>query len=119
MRTVTLEEFHAELLAQGVPTEYMAFRCPMCGTVQGIADFTKAGVDTEDVGKYVGFSCIGRFTGAGGPRAKPDGKPCNWTLGGLFRTHKLEVITDDGKSHPHFEPVTPEEAVAHMNNLLS
>jgi hypothetical protein len=45
----------------------------------------------------------------------PDGKPCNWTLGGLFRTHTLEVVTPDGKKHPRFEVATPEQAQAHLD----
>lgn len=50
---------------------------------------------------------------AGPPRKKPDGKPCNWTLGGLFRLHELEVITPDGKAHPTFAVATPAQAQAH------
>ena len=42
------------------------------------------------------------------------GKPCNWTLGGLFALHKLEVVTPDGEKHPRFELATPAEAQAHM-----
>jgi len=70
-----------------------------------------------DVQKYFGFSCVGRFTGAGNP-PKPEDKGkeqkgCNWTLGGLFQMHDLEVVTPDGKKHPCFEPATPEQAKAH------
>lgn len=116
MKIITLVEFHAELKAQGVRShEDSAFVCPMCQTVQSGKDLIAAGAgkDFDEVEEYVGFSCVGRFTGAGSPRSKPDGKPCNWTLGGLFLLHKLEVVTPDGKHHPRFELATPEQAQAH------
>lgn len=78
-----------------------------------------AGKTEGDVEKYVGFSCVGRWTGAGSPRKNPDGKPCNWTLGGLFQTHKVTVVTPDGKPHPIFEVATAEEAQALMRGKES
>lgn len=36
-RTITLEEFHAALQAQGVPQEHYAFKCVACGHVQSFA----------------------------------------------------------------------------------
>jgi hypothetical protein len=117
MKTMSLADFHAVLKAQGVPRDHLAFRCPMCQTVQSANDLITAcaGKDFEEVDKYLGFSCVGRFTGAGSPSAtKGKGIGCNWTLGGLFQMHELEVITEDGKNHPQFEPVTPEEAQAHQ-----
>lgn len=116
MKTMTLAQFHATLMAQGVSArEHIALKCPMCGTVQSAADLIAAGAGAnfDDVEKYLGFSCVGRFTGAGAPRKEPDGQPCNWTLGGLFTLHKLEVLTPDGERHPRFEPATPDEAQAH------
>lgn len=116
MRTITLEEFHAELKAQGVKShEDVAFVCPMCGTVQSGKDFIAegAGKNFDEVEKYVGFSCIGRFTGAGSPRKRPDGSSCNWTLGGLFKLHTLEVVTPDEKHHARFELATPVQAQNH------
>ncbi len=117
MKTMTIEEFRAAVKSQGVPREHYAFRCPMCKTVQSAADLIAAGAgpDLEAVQPSLGFSCIGRFTGAGSPsKDKAPGAGCNWTLGGLFRLHELEVITEDGQHHPHFEPVTPAEAQAHQ-----
>lgn len=119
MRTATLEEFHAELKAQGVEhREDYAFICPMCKTVQSARDFIKTGAcaDFDEAERYLGFSCIGRFTGAKSPRRAPDGEACNWTLGGLFGVHALEVVTADGKHHPHFILATPEQAQAHAQN---
>lgn len=115
IRKISIEEFHGELRAQGVSGKHhLAFRCPMCGTLQSAASLIKAGAgkDFEQVEKFLGFSCVGRFTNAASPRKKPDGQPCNWTLGGLFQFHKLEVIDADGKSHPRFEIATAAEAAA-------
>jgi hypothetical protein len=114
MKTMTLEEFHQAFKAQGVKREDYAMICPMCGTVQSARDLINAGAgpDFDSVETLLGFSCAGRFTGAGAPE-RDSGNLCNWTLGGLFHTHKLEVITPDGKHHPRFEPATPEQAQAH------
>lgn len=116
MKTMTLEEYHSALKAQGVPRENLALVCPLCKCVQSAADLIEAGAGRtfDDVERYLGFSCVGRWTGAKSPRAKPDGKPCDWTLGGLFTLHELEVITPDGETHPRFEPATPEQAQGHM-----
>jgi hypothetical protein len=117
MRVMTLREFLETLSAQQVPREYLAFKCPICGTIQCAADLIAAGAgaDFESVEGYIGFSCVGRWTGAGPhqPGTEP-GRGCDWTLGGLFQLHKLEVIVEDGTAHPHFEPATPAEAQAHM-----
>lgn len=85
------------------------FVCPACGTVQGAPDFYAAGFERGkgEVNKYLGFSCIGRFTrqGDAGIAAKNRGekwdKGCNWTLGGLLQIHELEVEFE-GKKVPHF-----------------
>ncbi|SIT43755.1 conserved hypothetical protein [Paraburkholderia piptadeniae] len=116
MITMTLAEFHAAIKAQNVTShEDIAFVCPMCKTVQSARDLMKvgAGADFDKVEKYLGFACFGRWIDAGSPRNESDGKPCNWSLGGLFRTHKLEVVTPDGEHHPRFELATAEQAAAH------
>lgn len=112
IRSIPVAEFLESLKAQGVPGIHLAFICPMCQCVQSMDSLIKAGAGaTEtDVERYVGFSCVGRWTGADGPRKKPDGKPCDWTLGGLFSLHQLEVVTEDGKTHRHFEVASPEQA---------
>ncbi|MGH8632096.1 MAG: VVA0879 family protein, partial [Burkholderiales bacterium] len=112
------EQYHDALKAQGVPQDHLAMKCPMCGVIQSAASLITAGAGAtfDDVQKFLGFSCVGRFTDASAPRKKPDGKPCDWTLGGLFRVHKLEVVTPDGKAHPRFELATPEEAQALMRS---
>ena len=119
IQEMTLEAFHAALKAQGVQREHLALVCPMCRTVQSASDFITAGAgaDFDAVEKYLGFSCIGRFTGGASPRRKPDGQACDWTLGGFFRLHRLEVITPDGQRHPRFEVATPEQATAHRDRI--
>jgi hypothetical protein len=94
------------------------FVCPMCKTRQSALDFYRAGAKpgTGEVNKYLGFSCIGRFTNAD-PHVsgEPPGKGCDWTLGGLFSIHTLEVIDEAGKAHMHFEfgePVPAQEVAA-------
>lgn len=115
---MTVDEFHAAIKQQNAPSlEDVAFICPMCGVIQSARDLIAAGAgaDFGDVEKYVGFSCVGRFTGAPSPRRERDGKPCNWTLGGFFRIHRVEVLTEDGEAHPRFELASPEAATAHAS----
>lgn len=114
MKTITLEEFHTQAKAQGVPREHVAFKCVACQTVQSATDLIKAGAgkDLDEVQRFLGFSCVGRFTGANSPRKEPDGEPCNWTLGGLFQMHEVQVKFDNGDYRPCFELATPEEAQA-------
>jgi hypothetical protein len=129
MRTMTLADFHAACRAQGVPDEHIAVKCPICGTVQSLADLKAAhaaatpehlrahfGPGTVEPALHLGFSCIGRFTGAGDWRGASDtpGRGCNWTLGGFLKAHTLEVLNAEGKPHPMFELATPEEAQAHL-----
>lgn len=117
MITITLDEFLTKLRSQNVPREHLAFVCPICGSIQSAFDLIKAGAgkDYEEVEKYLAFSCVGRFTHKL-PASKPYGTRygCDWTLGGLFQFHDLEVITPDGKAHPRFRPVSATIAQAHM-----
>lgn len=112
-QTISIDELRSRLKAQGVSdrTNY-AFKCPMCETVQSIKSFICAGISPEEASDLIGFSCVGRVLGAGGPRSKPDGKPCNWTLGGFFRLHTLEIVDEQGTAHAHFALASPEEAQA-------
>jgi hypothetical protein len=108
VRKMTLEEFRAEVERQqaaGTEAVDIKFVCPMCKVPQSGRDLIAAGagVDFGEVNKYLAFSCVGRFTGAPAPRAEPDGQPCNWTLGGLFQTHRLVVVMPDGYHRPTFE----------------
>lgn len=114
MRQMRIEEFHAALREQGVSgREHAALICPVCGTVQSMASLLANGVPEAKVETQIGFSCVGRWTNAGPATRK--GKPqagkvgCDWTLGGLFRLHKLEVVDGD-KVHPCFEIATADQA---------
>jgi len=115
-KQITLSEFHEQLKAQGVQRDHLAFKCPICGTVQSATDLIAAGAgaDFDAVERFLGFSCVGRWRGSGPWREddKP-GRGCDWTLGGLLQLHDLEVVTEDGRAHPRFEPVSAEEAQAH------
>jgi hypothetical protein len=118
MRTLTVKEFIAELKAQGVSKNNLCFVCPVCGTVQSAKDLikAKAGKTFKDVEKYLGFSCVGRFIHMKpAPKEKGTQFGCDWTLGGLFQLHKLEVVDEDGVKHPRFEIATPEQAKEHCN----
>ena len=68
------------------------FKCVRCGEVQDYHDFKNAGVENPE--NYVYFSCIGRFV---------QNRGCDWTLGGLFQIHNLEVVAPDGDTIPVFE----------------
>lgn len=113
MKRITTEEVRELFRAQGVAREHLAFKCPMCGTVQSMASLRAAGVAESDLLNVVGFSCEGRFTHRLPPprdeaeRKARTARGCNWTLGGLLRLHAMEV---DGE--PTFEPASPEEAQA-------
>lgn len=114
---MSLDDFHAACKKQAARSEEIVFVCPMCKRPQSAFDLIEAGAgkSLDDVEKYLGFSCVGRWTGAKLPRKKPDGKSCDWTLGGLFQFHEFEVVTPDGKLHPRFRLATKKEANAHRN----
>lgn len=114
LRIQTLAEFKAACATQDMPRDHIAVMCPICGTIQSIASLAAAGASPAAAERAIGFSCEGRFTNAGpakqGRPARPGTRGCDWTLGGLFRLHRLEVITEDGKHHPHFEPASKSDA---------
>ena len=116
MKEMTLHEFHDECRAQAKSSLDIVFVCPMCKTLQSANDLISAGAgnNLDEVERYLGYACVGRFKGAGTPRREPDGHPCDWTLGGLFKLHRLEVITPDGVRHPRFELATLSDAHAHL-----
>lgn len=99
---ISISDFRDRLKEQGVAgREHSAFKCPRCTTVQSISSMVKAGLNSSDAEKYIGFSCIGRFS-------KNEG--CDWTLDGLFKIHTLEVIDEAGAAHPMFQCASPDEA---------
>lgn len=106
MKTMSVAEWRAEGERRfGPDPRDWKFVCPMCHTVQSARDFYAAGFvpGKGEVNKYLGFSCIGRWTGAGPFSPKSPTRGCDWTLGGLFRIHTLEVMDEEGHQHPRFE----------------
>lgn len=99
MKTVIIQEFKELIKAQGKDRiEDVTFVCPNCKTIQSAQDLIDAGAgkDFDEVNKYLAFSCVGRWSKT---------KGCNWTLGGLFQIHDLEVVDEKGERHPRFMPV--------------
>lgn len=101
---ITMTQFLARLQAQGVPTEHYAFKCVHCGHVQSAASLAKY-LPPADALDAAYSACEGRFN---------KGVGCDWSLGGLFQIHKLEVLSDEGHIVSVFEPASPEEAQALM-----
>lgn len=123
MERITIEQLHERFKAQGASSrEHIAVKCPVCGTVQSMASLAKAGAPADRIENVIGFSCEGRFSNAGPwPSDKRKGKSfdarravrgCDWTLGGLFRIHTLEVINAEGVPQPTFEVASADEAQA-------
>ena len=114
--TITLGVYIERLRAQGVPREHLAFRCFVCGTLQSYRSFERAGVDEKTRELQVGFSCIGRPTGAGpwnpNDRERRGIPGCDWTLGGLFSHAPLYVVDPGGQRVRSFSVATPEGAQA-------
>ena len=112
IEVIGLPAFHARLHAQGVADRnHNAFVCPICGTVQSMASLVEAGATPEKAESIIGFSCEGRLTKAGPFKKANAGRVrgCDWSLGGLFRLHRLEV-NDGTRMHPMFELATAEQA---------
>lgn len=103
---------HKDWIAEGKerfgddPMEWR-FQCVRCGHVQTGRDFMEAGLSKEDAKARMYFSCIGRVNGGE--------SGCDWSLGGLFQLHTLEVVDEEGVM-PVFEfapnAPAPEPATA-------
>ncbi|MES2712009.1 MAG: VVA0879 family protein [Pseudomonadota bacterium] len=126
---ISLAEAHRRMQAQGVSAQrHFAFACPICGTVQSMASLVAAGCPSAEVQGAIGFSCEGRFSGAGPwPSSKDRSakaaqrrqvRGCDWTLGGLFRLHALEIEWPEDRApaaadpRPCFEIVDAAKAQA-------
>ncbi len=70
------------------------FQCVACGHVQSHESVKANKPDVGDTSNWIYFSCEGRVN---------PGTGCDWTLGGLFRIHRCEVRSEDGKTVPVFE----------------
>jgi len=110
MKTYTHEEWldEAERRFGDDPRDWL-FVCPRCKTEQCAWDFYEAGVKGSTIDKVLAFSCIGRFT---------DGKGCDWTLGGLFQIHEVEVEFGDKKRRTFAFAEPRNHGVAMMEDIL-
>lgn len=114
---ITMDEFLHTLKEQCVPPEHYAFKCVLCGNIQSVASLSKY-ISPEKAANNVYFCFEGRFTKKRG---------CDWTLGGLLKIHKMEVLKEDEDSavcgilraHPIFEPASREEAQALMHRNMA
>lgn len=111
---ITAREFAARLDAQRLPVEQLNFKCPRCACLYNANDLIAAGAgdNLQEVGKYLGVSCITRFAGLERSRSNL-GQPCTWKLGGVLPFHKLEVI-HQGQAFALFDVATAQEALAHL-----
>ena len=99
MKQISIEEY-INLFKErfGFVRKNWKVKCAKCGEVQSIQDFVDQGI--KEPTNFWGFSCIGRWDKKRG---------CDWTLGGLFQIHTLEVIDAEGKAHPRFEVADNEK----------
>ena len=105
MEIITIEELRRRFESQKAKSKLdLKVICPICKKTQSGQDLIDAGAGKsfEDVEKFIGFSCVGRWLSAG-PFKKDNSKGCDWTLGGIFKLHKLEVVNLDGVKQPFFE----------------
>ena len=86
----------------GKDQKQWGFKCCNCGHVQCMADFEALSSYTGRPETVVFFSCIGRWSGGKGELGNGL-SPCNYTLGGLFKIHKLTVVYPDGEREAVFE----------------
>jgi hypothetical protein len=120
---IAVAELRARMKAQGVSSnKHVAFKCPICATVQSMASLERAGLPADNCESIIAFSCEGRVSGAGPWPSEKDHsakavnrrkvRGCDWTLGGLLRLHELVVVLENGRECPSFVLATAEEAQA-------
>lgn len=114
-RRMTVHEWRAKATRLfGPDPKKWRFRCVRCGNVQSFESVIEhnpalAPKDGEAEGdsriwRWINFACEGRHT---------EGRGCDWTLGGLFQIHTLEIIDESGTIHPSFEF---DEAIESVGN---
>jgi len=71
------------------------FECPSCKHKQSINSIMKnnSKLTEQEVRDFIAVNCEGRST---------KGKGCDWTLGGLFQIHDVEVLKEDGSKYGVF-----------------
>lgn len=111
LEPISYEDLFARLKAQGVePVDY-AFRCIVCGAVQSMRSLTRAGATDDEAEIFIGYSCVGRLSGAGAWKPGSSTPGCDWTIGGLLGSLGRGILVSrDGKTHARFYLASPEEA---------
>lgn len=117
MLTLTYEQWLAEgTRLFGPDTRDWQFICPSCGTVQTARDFYALGFipHTGEVGRLIGFECIGRHNGW--PGKIPDSGKIKGCLFG-FGTHgrqlcALEITRAGHAPSPRFAFAPPRASEA-------
>jgi hypothetical protein len=86
------------------------FACPSCGHEQSHNEVKSRKSDIGDTSGWIYFACEGRHVAGVG---------CDWTLGGLFQIHSLEVMEDSGRAvqcmrfaHPRADELLTAAAAA-------
>jgi hypothetical protein len=78
------------------------FRCPSCGHIATPQDYRAAGAPAT----AVGFSCVGRWSGAASEAFSDADGPCNYAGGGLFRINPI-LVTDGAQEFSMFDFAEP------------
>jgi hypothetical protein len=86
----------------GTDPDEWRFKCTSCGHAQSTKEVLARhpSLNREDVKSWIYFSCEGRQWACYGKKPQLG---CDWTLGGLFQIHKVEVVTPEGKEIQAFE----------------
>lgn len=88
-KTITLEEWQKEgKNLFGNNTQDWKFKCPNCGNIQSYKSIKEHNPEIKLNVDNITFNCEGRLNSKYG---------CDWTLGGLFQIHELEVIASENK----------------------
>lgn len=95
-REIPLAEWQAEGLRRfGRDPLDWRFKCVICGHVQdGRGMMERHNISQDEALSRSSFSCEGRLGGEEG---------CDWSLGGLFKLHTVEIVHPDGSREPVFE----------------
>lgn len=111
-RTVSLQEYFDECIDRFGPNrDNWKFVCPSCGHVASVADYKAAGAQDA-----IGFSCIGRWTGATQQAFQEGPGPCNYAGGGLICLNPVRVVSPDGRV-PMFELAPAEPWVKYGDRV--
>lgn len=92
MRTVNLRTYFNECIDRfGHDRNDWKFVCPSCGHVASVAEYKAAGAENA-----IGYSCIGRWTGATQKAFAKGTGPCDYAGGGLIGINPVRVVSEDG-----------------------